>query len=43
MNPTRLAARRAWRLGIAAVATVVLIVGAWTFALHLITAGVGRG
>lgn len=42
MNPTEAAARRAWRLGIVAVCAVVLTVGAWTFALHLITTGVGR-
>jgi len=31
------AATRAWRLGIAAVAGVVIVVVAWTFALQVVT------
>lgn len=31
------AATRAWRIGVAAVAGVVIVVVAWTFALQLVT------
>lgn len=38
MNATELAARRRWRIGIACVMGVVIVVVGWTYAVQVLTA-----